>query len=234
MFLQWNIDIRKKIFLAGAYNTNHYNGSNILNISSRIQYISLNRMRQNGCVTWLHKIPSTFTYNGDTAEHLIANQSSASRQPPSHQGLSLYGNSRCQHRIKSHGNPRASAFTNVYTRGKLFNDNYLISPSCRIYASLNWVIIGLDNGLSPIRHQAITWSNAGLLSNGLLGIHFNENWNGILSFSFKKMHLEMSSAKLPAIFPGVDELIISLYDTGTQQLQSLCIIYGTFDCLCVA
>ena len=31
----------------------------------------------------------------------------------------------------------------------------LISPWCQIYASENQVSIGSDNGLSPIRHQAI-------------------------------------------------------------------------------
>ena len=31
----------------------------------------------------------------------------------------------------------------------------LISPWCRIYASVNEVSIGSDNGLSPIRRQAI-------------------------------------------------------------------------------
>ena len=29
------------------------------------------------------------------------------------------------------------------------------SPYCRIYASVDQVSIGSDNGLSPIRHQAI-------------------------------------------------------------------------------
>ena len=33
----------------------------------------------------------------------------------------------------------------------------------RICASLNRVIIGSDNGLSPIRRQAIIWTNAGIL-----------------------------------------------------------------------
>ena len=30
-----------------------------------------------------------------------------------------------------------------------------IEAEWRIYASLNWVIIGSDNGLSPVRRQAI-------------------------------------------------------------------------------
>ena len=31
----------------------------------------------------------------------------------------------------------------------------LISPQCRVYSSVNWDIIGVDNGLSPIRRQVI-------------------------------------------------------------------------------
>ena len=35
------------------------------------------------------------------------------------------------------------------------NSSYLISPLCCIYVSVNQVTIASDNGLSPIRHQAI-------------------------------------------------------------------------------
>ena len=31
----------------------------------------------------------------------------------------------------------------------------------RIYASINWTIVGSDYGLSPVRRQAIIWTNAG-------------------------------------------------------------------------
>ena len=68
--------------------------------------------------------------------------------------------------------------------------------------SVNWIIIGSGNGLSPVRRHAITWTNADLLSTGLLGTSFSEIWIGILSFSFKKMHLKMSSAKMAAILSG--------------------------------
>ena len=54
------------------------------------------------------------------------------------------------------------------------------------------------NGLLSIQRQAITWSDAGLLSIELLGTNFSEIWIGILSFSFKKMHLKMLSAKMAA------------------------------------
>ena len=38
-------------------------------------------------------------------------------------------------------------------------------------------IIGSDNGLSPGQHQAIIWTNAGILLIGPLGTNFNENFN---------------------------------------------------------
>ena len=36
-------------------------------------------------------------------------------------------------------------------------------PSAAYYVSVNQVSSGSDNGLSPIRPQAISWTNAGLL-----------------------------------------------------------------------
>ena len=55
--------------------------------------------------------------------------------------------------------------------------------------------ISSDNGLSPGRHQAIIWTNAGILLIGPLGINFSEILIEIQAFSFKKMHLNVSSAK---------------------------------------
>ena len=56
-------------------------------------------------------------------------------------------------------------------------------------------IIGSDNGLSPDRRQAIIWTNAGILLIGPLGTNFSEILIEILTFSFKKMRLKVSSAK---------------------------------------
>ena len=56
-------------------------------------------------------------------------------------------------------------------------------------------IIGSDNGLSPTRRLAIIWTNAGILLIGPLGTNFSEILISIQTFSFKKMHLKMSSAK---------------------------------------
>ena len=57
------------------------------------------------------------------------------------------------------------------------------------------IIIGLNNGLSPGRRQAILWTNAGILLIGPLGTNFSEILIEIHVFSFKKMHLKMSSGK---------------------------------------
>ena len=56
-------------------------------------------------------------------------------------------------------------------------------------------IIGSDNGLSPGRHQAFIWTNDGVLLIRPLGTNFSEILIGNQTFSFKKMHLEMSSVK---------------------------------------
>ena len=55
-------------------------------------------------------------------------------------------------------------------------------------------IIGSDNGLSPDRRQAIIGTNAGILLIGPLGTDFSEILIEILTFSFKKMRLKVSSA----------------------------------------
>ena len=53
----------------------------------------------------------------------------------------------------------------------------------------NLNIIGSDNGLSPGRRQAITWTNVGILLKGPLGTNFSEMLIEIHTFSFKKIHL---------------------------------------------
>ena len=50
------------------------------------------------------------------------------------------------------------------------------------YASVNRINIGSDNGLSPIRRQAIIWTNDGLLLIALPGTDFSKVWKGILLF----------------------------------------------------
>ena len=56
-------------------------------------------------------------------------------------------------------------------------------------------ITGSVNGLSPGRHQAIIWTTARILLIGPLGTNFSGNSIEILTFSFTKMRLKVSSAK---------------------------------------
>ena len=71
---------------------------------------------------------------------------------------------------------------------------------------MNRVCIGLDNGFLPIRRQAIIWSNAGILLIGPIGTNFSQIVFKIQIFSFKKMHLKISSVKWWPFCPGGDEL----------------------------
>ena len=59
----------------------------------------------------------------------------------------------------------------------------------------NLTTIGSDNGLSPSRCQAIILTNAGILLIGPFRTNFSEILIEIHTFSFKKMHLKMSSGK---------------------------------------
>ena len=70
----------------------------------------------------------------------------------------------------------------------------------------NRTIIGSDNGLSPGRRQAITWTNVGILLIGPLGTNFSEMSIEIHTFSFKKIHLKMSSGKWRPFCLGLNVL----------------------------
>ena len=56
-------------------------------------------------------------------------------------------------------------------------------------------IIGSHNGLSPGRREAIIWTSVGILLIRPLGANFSEILIEIYTFSFRKMHLKMSSGK---------------------------------------
>ena len=71
-------------------------------------------------------------------------------------------------------------------------------------------IIALDNGLSPGRRQAIIWINDGILLIWPLGANFSEILIEIISFSFKKMHLKMSSGKWRPFCLGLNVLMTKL------------------------
>ena len=70
-------------------------------------------------------------------------------------------------------------------------------------------IIDSNNGLSPVRRQAIIWTNAGILLIEPLGTNFSEILIGIQIFSFKKMRLKMSSAKWRPFCLGLNVLTMA-------------------------
>ena len=67
-------------------------------------------------------------------------------------------------------------------------------------------ITGSNNGLSPGQRQAIIRTNAAILLIGPLGTNFSEILFGIQTFSFKKMHLNMLSAKWHSFCLSLNEL----------------------------
>ena len=87
------------------------------------------------------------------------------------------------------------------------------------------IIIGSDNGLEPSRCQAIICTNAGILLIWPLGTNLREIYIKILTFSFKKMHLKVSSAKWRPFCFGLN--VITAY--GSTRLGQ---IYPPFEVYC--
>ena len=75
-----------------------------------------------------------------------------------------------------------------------------------------------DNCLSPGRHQAIIWTIAGILLIGPLGTNFSEIIIGFQTFSFKKMHLKMSSAKWRPSCLGLN-VLMSFYISSVHAFM---------------
>ena len=85
----------------------------------------------------------------------------------------------------------------------------------------NQAIIAPDNGLSPSRHQAIIWTNAGMLLIGPLGLNLSEILIEMHTFSFKKMHSKKSFAKCRPLCLGLNVLnlsVISFHDFFLVEL----------------
>ena len=70
----------------------------------------------------------------------------------------------------------------------------------------NLTIIGSDNGLAAGRCQANTCTNVEILLIGPLGTNFSEMLIEIHTFSFKKIHLKMSSGKWRPFCLGLNVL----------------------------
>ena len=98
-------------------------------------------------------------------------------------------------------------YTGIYTSSFCTK---LIEAEWRVF---KLTIIGSDNGLLPGRRQAIIWTNTGILLIGPLGTNFIEILIGIQTFSFKKMHLKMSSAKWRPFCLGLNVYFRITYST---------------------
>ena len=71
-------------------------------------------------------------------------------------------------------------------------------------------IIGLDNGLSPLRHHAIIQTNNNFSSITTQDKHFNGKNIQINQISFKKLHGKLLSVILPLFCPRENELILTI------------------------
>ena len=60
--------------------------------------------------------------------------------------------------------------------------------------------------MAPGQRQAIIWTSAEILLIGPLGANFSAILIGFQTFSFKKMHLKMLSAKWHPFCPGLNVL----------------------------
>ena len=85
----------------------------------------------------------------------------------------------------------------------------------------NKTIIGSDNGLLPCQHQAIIWTNAGILLIGPLGTNFNEISTRTHTFSFKKINFKMS-VKWQPFSLGLNVLMICAYSHSYTQVVFSC------------
>ena len=88
-------------------------------------------------------------------------------------------------------------------------------------------IIGSDNGLAPSRRQAIISTNAGILLIRPSGTNFSEILIEIMTFSFKKMNLKLSSAKCRPFCRGLN--VLTRYKLQTSM--PFTIIDHVLDCV---
>ena len=124
----------------------------------------------------------------------------------------------CLYDVNKDGTTKASRL--VHMKWICFNLNIEYSEGGTISYHYHWVrvthicvskltMIGSDNGLSPGRRQVVIWSNAGILLIETLETYFREILIKIYTFSFKKMHLKMSSGKWRSFCLCLNVLITS-------------------------
>ena len=84
------------------------------------------------------------------------------------------------------------------------------------------------SNLLPARRQAITWNQCWLIVNWAPGNKFSEIWIGFPSFSFRKIHFKLLSAKMAAILSTGEmsyTAILSCCKQLTTKLRLLNFVY---------
>ena len=94
----------------------------------------------------------------------------------------------------------------------------------------NISIIGSDNGLSPGRRWAIIWTNAVILLIEPLATSFSEILIRIHTFSFRKIHLKMSSGKWRPCCLGLNVLSNHWVTNKQQAITSTMLLDATWHC----
>ena len=88
-------------------------------------------------------------------------------------------------------------------------------------------IIGSVNGFSTGRRQAITWTNAGLLSIAPLGINLSVNLVEIHICLSKQMHLKMSPVKWRPFHLGLN--VLTSYYISCRKENMICYFEGDYN-----
>ena len=97
-----------------------------------------------------------------------------------------------------------------------------------IYASVNYTIIGSDNGLLPGRHQAIIWTNAGISITRPLRTNFSDILIEIYTFSFKKMHSKILSEKCWPLCLGLNVSMLQWETLHKATNLQIMILHAVF------
>ena len=183
-----NVDpnVCRHVVSIGHNELSHRHGPNKFNslVRSKLYYTKRQRKSHTYDMTRIH-----FSHYWTFARH----QSVSSRSPSPRVN------------IASFDVPRGLVITSCRTNNWILGDSTHWGRVTHICVS-ELTIIGLDNGLSPGRHQAIIWNNDGLLLIEPLGTNVSEISIGIQTFSSKRMHLNMSSAKWRPFCLGLNVL----------------------------
>ena len=91
----------------------------------------------------------------------------------------------------------------------------------------NLTIIGSNNGLSPGRHQAIIWTDDGILLIGPLGTNFREKFNRNSNIFIHENAIESVVCEMAAILsrpqcvkPMVTQFYVTIWSPGHNEFNS--------------